>query len=376
MIKGAIQRYASSIVHHPLIVIALAVLFTVFAIYQASTIEEVGMSHRGMLPEGIEVIETFEIAGDKFTGSIASATIALETTPAYAGSDEVRDMRDPRALEYAGILSMRAEAINGVIDVSSAADVVKELNDGRIPNSLSEVKSLVEDDGQIGSYISEDSTMSRIELNLMDDLDENEIVADLEDVIRGPKPPGISVSLYGDAIMTVEMGKLVGPTMVTTSMISLISVLIIVVVLFRSIRYGLTPLATIFLGSIWAFAMFSLMGRDISPQTSGVLSMIIGIGIDFGIQVTTRFRYELRSLGVEEAMERTLSTVLIPMSTTTLAAIIGFRALSLGTLTMMAEIGDMMTLGVLFCMIAAVTIVPALLVLGEKGIFKKVFKRS
>jgi predicted RND superfamily exporter protein len=62
----------------------------------------------------------------------------------------------------------------------------------------------------------------------------------------------------------------------------------------------------------------------------------------------------------------TYCNVFYPMSVTTIAAIIGFKALSLGRLPVMKDMGTMMGLGVAFCMLAALTVVPAVLVIGEQ----------
>jgi len=94
--------------------------------------------------------------------------------------------------------------------------------------------------------------------------------------------------------------------------------------------------------------------------------MIMGIGIDFGIQVTKRFRYELRTYEREEAMVNTLQNVFYPMTITTIAAVTGFLCLSLGDLPMMGDMGKMLAMGVLCCMVAALSVVPAVLVLLER----------
>ncbi|TAN39045.1 MAG: hypothetical protein EPN24_05590, partial [Candidatus Methanoperedens sp.] len=46
---------------------------------------------------------------------------------------------------------------------------------------------------------------------------------------------------------------------------------------------------------------------------------------------------------------------------TTLAALIGFQAMSLGRLTFLADMGTMMSYGVAACMVAAITVVPAII---------------
>jgi predicted RND superfamily exporter protein len=62
------------------------------------------------------------------------------------------------------------------------------------------------------------------------------------------------------------------------------------------------------------------------------------------------------------------------MSTTTLAALIGFGAMSLGKLTFLADMGTMMGYGVVASMLAAITIVPALIVIFDKIDLKNMFK--
>jgi len=79
-----------------------------------------------------------------------------------------------------------------------------------------------------------------------------------------------------------------------------------------------------------------------------------------------RFRQERKKHGIEKAMEITLSNVFTPMLVTTLAALIGFRAMSLGKLTLLGDLGNMMSLGIFFCFIAALTVIPCVLVISER----------
>lgn len=123
---------------------------------------------------------------------------------------------------------------------------------------------------------------------------------------------------------------------------------------------------SIVFGVIWTYGIFGLLGITLSPTTSGALAMIMGIGIDFGIQVVNRFKQELRRRKPEEAMKITVKRVFFPMLITVLAALIGFRAMSMGKLTVLGELGNAMSYGVLLCFLAAVTLVPSITLLSEK----------
>jgi len=379
--KGPLDKYARFVSHHAIIVLAIFLIFTLFTGYQASLMETAGTSQKEWLPENIDVVDTFELIADQFAGSFVTSTIVVETEPRYAKSDEIRDVRDPEVLRYVDVLAKRAKLVYGVVNAESAADVIREANGGRIPASLRSVKSLLAHNEmakqRISNYISDDYSLTVVRLNLLEDVDAGEVVEELREVIKIDKPPGVEVELSGDPVQEVTMQELAEETMGMTSFVSFALIILILIIIFASIKYGLIPLLTIVFGLIWAYGTLVLAGFEITPQTSGVMAMIMGIGIDFGIQVTKRFRYELQqTLGKfdqnaprrkrEDAMIDTLKNVFYPMTITTLAAVIGFKCLALGKLPVMADMGTMMATGVVFCAIAALTVVPAVLVLLER----------
>ena len=371
--KGAVKRYARFLASHPFSVLAIFLIFTVFAGYHASLMEVAGMSQKDILPEDIEVVDTFELVADQFVGSFSRTTIAVETAPRYAKSDEIRDVRDPEVLKYVDLLAERTKLVYGVVGAESAADVIKEANGGRIPGSLRSVKSLLKQnelaEQRISNYITDDYSMTVVRLNILEDIDEEEVVAGLREAMNIDKPAGVSVDITGDTsspVWRVAIQELVKSTMAETSLVSFAVIILILIIIFASVKHGIIPLLTIVFGTIWAFGAVVLAGMEMTPPTSGAMAMIMGIGIDFGIQVTKRFRYELKSQKREEAMVDTLSKVFYPMCITAIAAVIGFKSLSLGKLTTMADMGTMMAVGVVFCMVAALTVVPALLVLFER----------
>jgi len=379
--KGPLEKYAKFISYHAIVVLAILIMFTLFTGYHASLMETTVISQKEWLPEDIEVINTFELIADQFAGSFTTTTIVVQTEPRYARSEEIRDVRDPEVLRYVDLLSKRAKLVYGVVSAESAADVIKELNGGRIPSSLRSVKSLLKKDNiaeqRISNYINDDYTMTVVRLNILEDVNEEEVVAGLREALKIDKPQGVSVDVTGDTtspVIMVTMQELIKSTMSETALVCFAAILLLLIIIFASIKYSLIALLTIVFGVIWAFGTLVLMGMKITPPTSAGLAMIMGIGIDFGIQVTKRFRYELQQpsgkfdqnaprRNREEAMVNTISHVFYPMTITTIAAMIGFKTLALGKLPMMVDMGTMMATGVVFCMVAALTVVPAILVL-------------
>jgi len=156
--------------------------------------------------------QTYEILKDQFPGSLRRVTIVVETKPRYASSEEIRDIRDPEVLRYLDLLAERAKLVHGVVNAESAADVIKEENDGQIPNSLRGVKSLLKElekdkikEQRIHDYISEDYSMTLVRLNILDDVDTEKIVGELKEVIDIASPPGISVNITGGPVIEMTM---------------------------------------------------------------------------------------------------------------------------------------------------------------------------
>jgi hydrophobe/amphiphile efflux-3 (HAE3) family protein len=369
--KELLHKYAKFVTYRRHIVIAILLIFTIFMGYQASLTTLAAVSQKDLLPKGCDVVKTMDLISNQFAGSIDKAVIVVESEPNYAKSDEIRDVRDPEVLLYIDALTKRAKLMYGVVGAGSAADVIKEVNGGKIPSSLESVKLLLEKnemaEQQMSHYINDDYTMSVVSLDMLANLDEAIVVKDLQEVIKRDKPPGVKVGITGDSIVTETMIKLAGTTMQSTSSLSLVLIILALIIIFASIKYGLIPITTIIFGSIWTYGVLFLAAIEVTAMTSGALAMIMGIGIDFGIQVTKRFRFELQSYEREEAMVNTLTNVFYPMIITTIAAVIAFLCLVLGELPMLVDMGKMLAVGVVCCMVAALTIVPAFLVLLERG---------
>jgi len=375
MINEIIEKYSVFVTRRPFIILILVVLITAFAIQMAGTIQTRSTEPRDFLPGDVEAIGTLFKIEDEF-GSTNIVNLVIEVDPQYTGSDEVADVRDPRAVRYMDQLSYLALHTEDVLEVTSPASVLKDINGGRLPQSMREVTEMTYKNGLLDSYISKDYSLALINIKTTDDVDLINLEKELSKLtMQVPVPPGIKTNIGGSIMEGLIMEKSIGPDMAKTSVYSLIGILAIILLLFRSIKYGFTPMTTIIFGSIWAMGYVGLIGMGLTSQTSGVLSMIMGIGIDFGIQVVTRYRLELPGKSPEEAMAVSLNNVIIPMSTTTLAALVGFGAMSLGKLTFLADMGTIMGYGVVASMLAAITVVPALIIIFDKINIKAVYEK-
>lgn len=366
------KAYGKFVAKRAEIVILLILLFTLLCIYGMTKLQVGGGGYSSLFPKDEEVIRTMNIVRDEFGGA-DNLMIVIEIDEGSDNKNAIMDIRDPRVIRYAETLEHACSKLDKVIDVQSVADILRAENNGDLPNSLATTKSILEKSPLASQFVSSDYKTMLIRISLADvEGIEEEITDEVQKTIDEHSPPlGIKVALTGMPAITKTIKAQIKPDMKRTSRISFIAIFIIVFLLFRSLKYGLLPLLGVALGTIWTNGTLGLLGIKIKPVTSGATSMVLGIGIDFGIQVVNRFRLELEGvfgekLEPEEAITETLARVIKPMGTTTLAALIGFRAMNLGRLTVMKDLGNMMCLGIVMCMLSALTLIPSLLIITEK----------
>jgi predicted RND superfamily exporter protein len=381
--KGIIDRYSEFVVNHPLIVLIIALVLTGVSMWATGFVVTSEMNYQKMLPQDRAEIKALEFVSEEFVSSSDAISIVVEIDPHYRNSTESRDVRTTEALEYMDMIENKVRTQDNILSVYGLPDVFKAMNNGTLPKSRHEIlylsRSLESQDSearlapaQAGAFqgiISKDYSLAviRISVSDMPAEKESELVEELRNIIaETDRPAGLKTGLTGEIVISGKVSNLIGPTMAETSTLSMVGILILLTVLFMSLRKGLTSLLAIVFGVVWVYGLIGILGISLTSATSGSLSMIMGVGIDFGIQIVNRFRQELRVLKIEKAMKKTLNATILPMSITTLAALIGFRAMSLGELTLLADLGNIMALGIMTCFIAAIMVIPPVLIYSEK----------
>lgn len=381
-LDNLLKAYGKFVAKRTEIVILAILLFTLLSIYGMTQLQIAAGGYSSYFPKDEKAIQAMDIVKDEFGGA-DSLTIVIEIDDENLDDkNAIMDIRDPRVIRYAESLERACSKLEKVMDVQSVADILRAENNGDLPNSLATTKSILEKSPLASQFVSSDYKTMLIRISLADvEGIEEEITEEVQKTIDGHSPPpGIKVGLTGMPAIIKALMDLVEPDMQRTSRIALIAIFIIVLLLFRSLKYGILPLLGVALGTLWMNGTLGLLGIKIKPETSGVTSMVLGIGIDFGIQIVNRFRLELEGvfgekLGPEEALTETLARVIKPMGTTTLAALIGLRAMEFGRLTFMKELADMMSLGIVMCMLSALTLIPSLLIITEKMKMKRRSKK-
>jgi len=364
MIKKAIKGYSNFVAEHPLKFLVILVGATGVIAGGATSIETVSQNNEDFLPDTVESVNAFDIIGAEFgNGGGSTYTVLLETSPEHPDSNEIRDVRNPELLSYIEKVSNDLESMKEVSMVSSAADLVEN------PSTKREAWRQMQESGQASQYVSEDYSFTILRVSSTDlNSDEQAELAERirTSVERNGLPAGIETGYTGQPFIDQAFQNESQSTQGQTTLLSLIGVFVVVIFLFRSLVNGLTSLSALIFGVLAGMGIYGWLGMNLSPATSGSISMGIGIAIDFGIQTVSRYKEERKNLGIEESLYNMIEGVINPMTIALIASIIGFTALSFGRITFLSELGTILSLTTTFAYIGALTLIPALLVAYDR----------
>ena len=147
---------------------------------------------------------------------------------------------------------------------------------------------------------------------------------------------------------------------------ALAAIVLVLLLDLRSVRellLGLFPLAV---GVVLTLGVMGLCGVALNPANMVALPLIVGVGVDNGVHVLHDFRGRDRKRAYRLGAA-TGRGVLVAALTT----VLGFGTLMIARHEGMASLGLALTLGVTFCMVAALVFLPAVLSLLDAGTRKR-----
>ncbi len=131
---------------------------------------------------------------------------------------------------------------------------------------------------------------------------------------------------------------------------------------FRTLRGVFLPILAVSLALLWTLGITAWLGKSLNLVTVLVPPLLMILGLSYAVHVVSEFDDALRGgRDPAGATVRALRKVWLPVMLTGLTTAAGFLSLALSPLTAIREFGFFSLLGVFFCVIAALTITPALL---------------
>jgi hypothetical protein len=162
--------------------------------------------------------------------------------------------------------------------------------------------------------------------------------------------------ITGTPVQLLEYTSLLRDSYVEAAWYSLGAIAIMVFVHFRSLLCVVLALVPVGLGTLWMAGFMGWVGIPFNPANIMTLPLVIGIGVTSGIHMLTRYAEE----GSPSLLAKSTGKAVLVSALTTIA---GFGSLILGEHQGIASLGAVMATGTATCMIAALTVLPALLTL-------------
>ena len=148
--------------------------------------------------------------------------------------------------------------------------------------------------------------------------------------------------------------------------IAFVLVFILLSIQHRSIRMGLITASPIILTVLINFAVMAYAGVALDFATMMLASVAIGIGIDYSIHFSSRYKIELDRLSDPAlALERTLQTTGRAILINALTVALGFSVLLFGQLSPVRRFGWMVSMTMVVSALSAMIYLPAMLLIGR-----------
>ena len=186
--------------------------------------------------------------------------------------------------------------------------------------------------------------------------------------------PGVDVAVGGPGGLIVDLVEVFASIDSFLLIVTVLLVLTLLILIYRSPIVALIPLLGVGLvfqlaGAVgaWVAQQFDL---PISGQTTGIMTVVLfGTGTDYVLFVSARFREELtRHDDKHEAMRRTMRGVGGAVASAGATILIASAALMFATLRSYQTLGPVIAIAVGLMMLAALTLIPALLtILGRRA---------
>lgn len=124
----------------------------------------------------------------------------------------------------------------------------------------------------------------------------------------------------------------------------------------------------------WMNGIGYLLFQDQSPMAQILPILLIGLGVDYSIHVTSRYREEIAGgAGVDDSVRKSIRTVGVALVLATITTAVGFLTNVFNEIPALREFGALAAIGIVASFLLKLTFVPAIrLVLSRRGIRKAI----
>ncbi|BDZ37865.1 membrane protein [Microbacterium suwonense] len=304
--------------------------------------------------------------------------------PLFGRIDEVSSNDRTAYLPDSAPATEVQKALDDFLGTDSIPAVVVFESDAEIDDALHQKLTAALDDAVTAEgvkdesspvIVSEGALAAQAFVPIDADTDVGDVSAALSADLRAAVPDGVTVHITGPAGFTADLIAGFAGIDGILLLVALLAVLVILVIVYRSLLLPIVVLSTslfalcVALLVVWWAAKFGIL--LLSGQTQGILFiLVIGAATDYSLLLVARFREELHATqnrwqAVGAAWKGAFEPILASGGT----VIAGLLCLLLSDLKSNSTLGPVAAIGIVFAMLAALTLLPALLGLFGRAAF-------
>jgi len=172
------------------------------------------------------------------------------------------------------------------------------------------------------------------------------------------------VTSTGAPVLLKDLNDYLRGGMLTLGAIA-VGIMVVILWLLFKVRWRLLPLAVILVGLIWAFGLAGYLGISLSVVTIAGLPVMLGVGIDYAIQMHSRVEEEVvidrAAHPIQEASVNLGPALLV----VTFDAVFAFLALRFARVPMIRDFGLLLAVGIAVICVASIVLPLAALGIRE-----------
>jgi len=191
--------------------------------------------------------------------------------------------------------------------------------------------------------------------------------AEIKMIAADPSLAGVTAGLTGVPVLEYEEMATSQRDITVATILSVVLTIILLLFAFRGIGNAFAAMVSLLVAIALSFGMATLVIGHLNILSMVFAVMLIGIGIEYGIQIVLRYQEELgkglqRLDSLKTALNRNIWAIV--MAAATVAA--AFLTFAFTDFKGVAELGIIAAIGIVICVLVTFTVLPAMLLIPIK----------
>ena len=254
-------------------------------------------------------------------------------------------------------------------------DFIQDVNEQK-KSYFKQKKNIAINDTQLeGAFINKTGDTTMIVARLVPKAGESEDISfELMELVKNileplEKDTGYHFYVNGGAAITTSFVQIAQNDGATFTPLVIISVLVLLLLLFRKVSGALIPLSIVILTMIVVLSIQAILGYKLNNFTANIPVFIVAIGIADAVHIYIIWlMYRKKGLNNIDSVSRTLTKNMMPIFLTSITTSVGFASLAISKVVPVATLGIATASGAVLAFILSITMMPALLLISGNKI--------